>query len=379
MEKSHSGVSAILLAAGMSRRMGTPKQLLKFGKNTLLGHVLENVRNSRVDEIILVLGFAAEPIQRELLLEGVKVVLNHDYQEGMGGSLRIGLSAIRPTSGAALIVLADQPFVQPTTLNRLIDYHRQHQPQILVPLYKGFRGNPVLLDRSVFPELMGLAGDIGCRAIFGNHLEGIHKLPLDDMGILLDIDNAEDFEKLREIKLPREAVLEMADLENRELSGVDATAPSQAELVIVGLDAVARALAAFGHLMHFTVTVVDPLLKIVDFAEADRVLHVLDFSRLPESRDRSVVVASRGQFDEEAVEQALRSNAAYVALLANKKRAQEILRSLEMKGVPQEKLAMLRAPAGIDIGAESPEEMALSIMAEIVLERRRHGKTNQKF
>ncbi len=369
--RPHSGVSAIILAAGMSKRMGAPKQLLKLGENTLLGQVLENVRNSKVDEIILVLGHAAETIQQHLVLESVRVALNQDYQEGMGSSLRTGLAALNPNSKAALIVLADQPFVQPSTLNRLIKYHHQHKPQILVPLYKGFRGNPVLLDRSVFPELMGLTGDVGCRAIFGSHLENIHKLPVEDVGILLDIDNADDFEKLRKTGAHAgSALMEFADLEDRGLSATN-DSDSHTELVIVGRDAVARALASFGRLMHFTVTVVDPLLKMSDVAEAHRVLRVLDFSRLPENRDRFVVVASRGQFDEEAVEQALLFNAAYVALLANKKRAQEILRSLEMKSIPQEKLARLHAPAGINIGAESPEEIALSIMAEIVSERGR--------
>jgi xanthine dehydrogenase accessory factor len=81
---------------------------------------------------------------------------------------------------------------------------------------------------------------------------------------------------------------------------------------------------------------------------------------------RYVVVASRGKFDEEAVEQALHSNSNYVALVANKKRAQEIHRSLQARGEPSENLLKVRAPAGLDIGAITPEEIALSIMAEIV-------------
>jgi xanthine dehydrogenase accessory factor len=146
-----------------------------------------------------------------------------------------------------------------------------------------------------------------------------------------------------------------------------------AELVIIGRDEVAKALAKLGRICHFFVTVVDPLLKIADLPEADCILHALDFSRLPENPNRYVVIASRGQFDEEGAEQALRSNAAYIALVASKRRAQEILRSLELKGIPQETRAKLRAPAGIDIGAEGPEEIALSIMAEIVAEHHRHA------
>ena len=133
------------------------------------------------------------------------------------------------------------------------------------------------------------------------------------------------------------------------------------------------ALAKLAKLLHFTVTVVDPLLRISDLPEADRVLNSLDFSYLPPASALYVVVASRGKFDEEAVEQALHRNSAYVGLVANKKRAQEICRNLELKGEPPEKLAKVRAPAGLDIGAESPEEIALSILAEIVSESRSRG------
>ncbi len=367
--KFNSGISAIILAAGMSRRMGTPKQLLKVGETTLLGRVVENVRRSRADEVVLVLGHAADAIRQHLSTDGIKVVINPNYSEGMGSSLRAGLSALKPDCAGALIVLADQPFVQPCTLDQLIEYHHQHKPQILIPMYKGFRGNPVLLDRSVFPELMQLTGDIGCRAIFGSHLEGIHKLPVEDAGILLDIDNSDDLEKLQAANIDEmrtDAVFQLADVEDRgRPTGADVSV-SKPELLIVGRDAVAKALASFGRSLHFSVTVVDPLMQIDKVPEANRVLRVLDFSRLPQSNKRFVVVASRGQFDEEAVEQALLCNAAYVGLLANKKRAQEILRSLKFKGLPKETLEQLRAPAGIDIGAKSPEEIALSIMAEIV-------------
>jgi len=121
---------------------------------------------------------------------------------------------------------------------------------------------------------------------------------------------------------------------------------------------------------------VDPLLALDEAQDADRVLHELDLGLLPQTNERYVVVASRGQFDEEAVEQALRVNASYIALLANRKRAEEIVRSLKAKSYPAEKLAAVRAPAGLDIGAESPEEIALSIMAEIVAKR--HGKGDDR-
>ncbi|MGZ4828505.1 MAG: NTP transferase domain-containing protein [Candidatus Angelobacter sp.] len=368
-----SGVSAVVLAAGISRRMGTPKQLLRIDGETMLERTLKNVRASNVSEIVLVLGYAAESVKKEISTEGVKIVHNPNYEQGMGTSLRTGLAAVDANATAALIVLADQPWVGSDTLNSLIACHGESTPQIIIPTYKGFRGNPVLLDRSVFPELQGLTGDVGCRAIFGEHTENILKLPVDDSGILLDVDSRDDFETLSaagahaESGKPAESGISL--LESRE----DIVA-GRPELVLVGRDAVVQALARFGRVLSFTVTVIDPFLRLSELPEADRVLHALDFSLLPAAGERYVVVASRGQYDEEAVAEALRADFSHIALLANKKRAQEVIRSLGAQSITAAKLATVRAPAGLPIGAETPEEVALSIMAEIVAMRRRQEK-----
>jgi len=359
-------VAAIVLAAGMSRRMGAPKQLLRLGGKSLLERTLANVRGSGVDEIVVVLGAGADEVRRQVTTDGMLVVVNPDFQQGMGISLRAGLAAVSAWMQAALIVLADQPFVLSSTLDQMIIYRQQYAPKILLPLYRGFRGNPVLLDRSVFPELMGLTGDVGCRAIFGSHTESIRRLAVDDAGILLDIDSAEDWERLDSSGDPPSHLLHLAEIESRK----EETALNRPELVIVGRDEMVRALARLARIMEFSVTIVDPFLSLDEWPEADRVLHILDFSRLA-SAERYVVVASRGQFDEEAVEQSIRANANYAALMANRRRAEEIFRSLEFKGLPAEKLAAIRAPAGIDIHAEAPAEIALSIMAEIVAARRK--------
>ena len=194
-------MAAIILAAGKSTRMGEAKQLLRLGESTVLGRTIENVRRSAVvDEIVLVLGASAEAIRRRLpasLLEGLKVVVNPAYEQGMASSLRAGLSALDSQTSAALIVLADQPFVRPETLDQLARKYRCTPAPIVIPSYKGVRGNPVLLDRSVFAEVMALEGDTGCRAIFDNHTERTVKLEVEDEGILLDIDNQEDYERLR--------------------------------------------------------------------------------------------------------------------------------------------------------------------------------------
>lgn len=363
-------VSAIVLAAGMSTRIGSPKQLLEIGGKPLLAIALETLGRSQIQEIVVVLGASADLIRRQVDLDGTKVVVNEAYHEGMGTSLRVGLAAVNPHAKAALVVLADQPFLQPSTIDALIDQHDEHQPQIAIPLYRGFRGNPVLLDRSVFPELAGLSGDIGCRAVFGDHTENILKVPVNDPGILLDVDTKADYENLQDTHERGEyGPAHLATLEGggRELP------TDRPQLVVVGQETVGRALVKLGRLLHFNVIVVDPFLTLREDPDADCVLHALDFSRLPAAAGTYVAVASRGRFDEEAIEQALLAKADYVALVANRKRGQEIIATLQQKGVPPESLAALRAPAGLAIGAERPEEIALSVMAEIVAERSRRA------
>jgi len=193
-------VSAVILAAGTSTRMGRAKQLLPLGGTTVLARTLDNVRSAGLVEMVLVLGASAESIRRQLpqaLLQGVKIIVNHAYGQGMASSLREGLSAVDPQAAAALIILGDQPFLQPLTLRQIIDEYHASRAQIVIPLYQGKRGNPVLLDRSVFSEVMALEGDVGCRAIFSNHLEGISKVEVEDMGVLLDMDDPADYERLK--------------------------------------------------------------------------------------------------------------------------------------------------------------------------------------
>ena len=193
-------VGALILAAGKSVRMGEAKQLLALENGTVLEKTLENVRRADVDEIVIVLGASADVIREQLpaaVLEHVKIVVNSDYETGMASSLRAGLDGLGPEINAALIVLGDQPFVRPATLDRILEKYRDTGPRIVIPVHNGRRGNPVLLDRSLFAEAMALVGDVGCRAIFGRHTEAIIGVDVDDPGILLDIDSREDYERLR--------------------------------------------------------------------------------------------------------------------------------------------------------------------------------------
>src|ERR1700687_5161434 len=273
-------VSSIVLAAGASKRMGEVKQLLSLGDVTLLGRVLKAVWSSRIDECIVVLGFAAETIEKQLKLRDTRVVVNHAYSEGMSSSLRVGLANVHPQAEAALVVLADQPFVKVATIDQLIEEYKTTRPQVAIPVYRGFRGNPVLLDRSVFAEAMALQGDIGCRAIFGSGTKTILKVPVDDGGILIDADNPEEFERIRRAwdadSNDPDALLERKSVEDRQNEPSEDVIPAGPELIIVGREPAALALIKLAKQLQFTTTIVDPLADVREFPEADRIVNVLN-------------------------------------------------------------------------------------------------------
>jgi len=123
-----SGVSAVVLAAGSSTRMGTVKPLVKIGGKTMLERTLATLRESQVDEVVVVLGHSAPVIQQSVAFHKARVVVNDSYHEGMASSLRTGLSSLRADAAAVLIVLADQPFLKHETIDRLIDEYRQKKP-----------------------------------------------------------------------------------------------------------------------------------------------------------------------------------------------------------------------------------------------------------
>ena len=365
--RQNSLIGAVVLAAGKSTRMGEPKQLLPLNGKPLLEHTLANLRNVKLNEIVVVVGCGADSVRKRVDLHDIKVVENKDYEQGMGNSLGVGLSAVAEATDGVLVVLADQPFVHSETYTQLIDQYRQSDAQVVIPTYRGFRGNPVLLDRSVFPEVMALNGDVGCRAIFGNHSEGITKVAVDDIGILLDIDTKDDFNRLQGYgDSERDQQIHAVDLSNRVFPESDESKRARGNIILVGTEPVVMALAKLAKILLFRVTVFDPLLRLSDLPEADQVLNSLDFSHLANARSCYVVIASRGKFDEEAIEQAFAADVPYLGLVVNRKRAEVVRRCLHEKGHTPEKLDKVRSPAGIDIGANTPEEIALGILAEIV-------------
>ncbi|MDQ6802312.1 MAG: nucleotidyltransferase family protein [Acidobacteriota bacterium] len=184
-------ITAIVLAAGQGSRLGKRKQLMPLNGKPLLQHALDRVNESAVDDIVVVLGAFADEIRKQIKFNRERIVINPDYERGMSTSLQAGLRAVGDAE-AAIIALGDQPFVEAKTIDALVEEYRRSQSPIVVPTYDGRRGNPVLIDRSLFERAMEIRGDVGFRAVFGK--DKVAEVPVSDSGVIIDIDTMEDFE-----------------------------------------------------------------------------------------------------------------------------------------------------------------------------------------
>jgi len=189
-------LSAILLAAGESKRMGKPKQLMPLGQSTLLEQTIDNLLDSSVDETIVVLGHKAEEITRTIAGRPVKIVINSDYSQGMSTSIIAGLILVDPRSRAVMLAMGDQPLVESSTINQLIEAFNKNKKGIAVPTYRGRRGHPIIFDIKYKAELFKLKGDIGGREIIHNHPDDVLMVAIDSESVVSDIDTKEDYQSL---------------------------------------------------------------------------------------------------------------------------------------------------------------------------------------
>ncbi len=186
-------ISAIILAAGESSRMGQLKQLMTLGKGIILEYVIDNLLNSLVSEIIVVLGYKSEEVKKTIANKPVKIVVNPDYHQGMSTSIKTGLDSIDNQAKAVMIALGDQPYIDSLTINNLIKAFFTHNKGITIPVYQGRRGHPVIFVKKYIGELLKLKGDIGGREIITRHPDDVLEVAVNCEGILIDIDTMENY------------------------------------------------------------------------------------------------------------------------------------------------------------------------------------------
>ncbi len=194
----HEPVSAVVLAAGRSRRMGQPKLVMPWGDETVIGHVVETLIMARIKDVVVVSGGASEEINQSLSGKPVRIIHNPEFSDReMLASFQLGLSEVGEKSQAALVVLGDQPQMQVRTIEAIMDAYRSSRPAIVVPSFQNRRGHPWLVDRSLWSSLLGLESDETLRNFLDEHRSEIEYIDSPDDTILRDLDTPADY--LREI------------------------------------------------------------------------------------------------------------------------------------------------------------------------------------
>jgi molybdenum cofactor cytidylyltransferase len=186
-------LSAILLAAGESKRMGQLKQGLPLGNSTILEQSIDNLVHSKIDELIVVLGYRAQELREKVTGRPVKTVINPDYEQGMSTSIIAGLHLVDDRAQAVMFALADQPFIGSKIVDILIDEFSRTSKGIVIPTYRGRRGHPVIFAIRYKEELLRLKDDVGGRQVVKEHPDDVLEIPVDSEGINVDIDTVSDY------------------------------------------------------------------------------------------------------------------------------------------------------------------------------------------
>lgn len=188
-------VTGVVLAAGGSRRLGTPKQLLPYRGTTLLGATLEVARGAGFDQLIVTLGGAAQAVQDTVSMDGVDVVTVDEFGTGCSASLRVALGRVHPDAAGIVLMLGDQPEVDTALVRRLLT--EASGSPVTVCRYTDGIGHPFWLSRSVFGELAQLHGDKGIWKLIESGSVGVHELAVDGT-VPLDVDTWDDYRRLVE-------------------------------------------------------------------------------------------------------------------------------------------------------------------------------------
>lgn len=187
-------ISAIVLAAGLSRRMGRPKLALPWGGTTVLGQVVSVLERTGLDEIVVVTGGTHALVEELLKAKPVRLCFNPQYENGeMIGSLQTGLGCLDARSLAALVVLGDQPQIQPHVVAAVLQAYRRTASGLVVPSYCNRRGHPWLVRRRLWKQILEIRGPETLREFLTRNERQIEYVPVETDTILRDLDTPADY------------------------------------------------------------------------------------------------------------------------------------------------------------------------------------------
>ena len=186
---------AVILAAGESKRMGLPKMLLTFSGRTMIEKVITNVSESKIDKIIVVLGAYREALVELISKLPVKYCYNDNYKKGMLSSVQCGFRNLSSVCRAVLVFQGDQPLITSNAINEVIEAYLSSGKGIVIPVYKGRRGHPLLIDIKYRDEIETLNPDKGLRSLACMFSDDVLEVDVNESGILTDFDTYEQYKK----------------------------------------------------------------------------------------------------------------------------------------------------------------------------------------
>jgi molybdenum cofactor cytidylyltransferase len=191
-------VAAIVLAGGLSRRMGQSKVLMEWDRRPIIQVIADRLKRLRLDDVVVVTGHMATQVHAVLASEPVRVVHNDNYRDGeMLSSLQTGLRAMGDEISACLIVLGDQPQLDNKVIQELMSAYAEGQGRIVAPSYRQRRGHPILIDRAYWSELLDLPAGGVPRDVINAHADEIYYVNVDNDSVLRDIDTPDDYQQER--------------------------------------------------------------------------------------------------------------------------------------------------------------------------------------
>jgi molybdenum cofactor cytidylyltransferase len=193
-----SKIAILIPAAGASRRLGSPKQLLKWGDSTLISHAIETAEELDQKEIVVVLGAHYDKIKSEIDNKSVQILKNEDWKNGLGSSIAVGLNYLYKSCNlydAVLVLLTDQPLILPLYLKMMIEKFRVDESQIIATEYgNGKYGVPALFDKYYFEKLRKLTDDRGAQELIKQSAKFVTSTDINPL--IADIDTEEDYNKI---------------------------------------------------------------------------------------------------------------------------------------------------------------------------------------
>jgi molybdenum cofactor cytidylyltransferase len=186
-------LAAVILSGGASSRMGSPKALLPYQGRPFLEHLLEVTALPEIRVRRVVLGAHAEPISRAIQLKPDEIVINENWEQGQLSSIQAAIHSFPAGTAGMLLCLIDHPLISRTLVQELIADFRTTQKLIVLPLYKGRRGHPLIFSSQLYDELLNAPLDVGARSVVWAHGEDILEVPTTEEGCILNLNDPEAF------------------------------------------------------------------------------------------------------------------------------------------------------------------------------------------